>query len=260
MSRISVPKPPLTDAQIRDLIIKAQSGDLVAREKVFFAHVPLAKSRALNYKGSGVLLDDLLQEAYYGVLVALDHYNVQSAASFATYAGHYIQKYIHDALRNQNTNLPSCYDEDFFYEIKSYIDGVENFQLEFGYRPTDKEMSDYLDISLLRIRRLNRAAQTFMMPSVDYDSIPANYCIDSSMRPLEDALSCGLDISDLKTFLTPRQKEVLERRFGFTESGMPEKWAHISAAMGLSIGTVRLAYNIGLSKLRKAMLPDSDQP
>lgn len=259
MSRFSVPKPPLTDSQIRDLIIKAQAGDLEAREQVFFAYVPLAKSHALNYRGSGVLLDDLLQEAYYGVLVALDHYNCQSAASFATYAVHYIHKYIQDALRNQNTNLPSCYEEDFFYEVKSYIESTEKFQLEFGHRPTDKEMSDYLNISLLRTRRLSRAAHTFMMPSVDYDSIPANYCTDSSMRPLEDSISYGLDIIDMKTYLTPRQKEVLERRFGFTESGTPEKWAHISAAMGLSIGTVRLAYNIGLSKLRKAMLPDPDQ-
>lgn len=243
-------KPSLTDSEIRQYIKQAQEGDLDAKEKVILAHLSFAKHFAKRYLGKGVSEEDLYQEACYGILVALPRYDTTRKASFSTFASFYMDKYIHEAFLSQNSNLSGCYNRDFYYEVKKYKAFAEQYKEENGVAPSDKEMSNCLNISVWRTKRLRRAAEMFMAPSVDIDHI-ANYIpSDDSSRPLEDVVLNQSDVLDTSKALTPREIEVLKRRFGFTESGKTESWPKISAAMGLSYETLRITYNIALEKLR----------
>lgn len=253
MTSSSALKTPLTDAQIRDLIRKAQLGDPEAREKVILAYLPLAQSYAQKYQGYGVPLDDLYQEACYGIMVALVKYNPDRKERFATVASQFITKYIRgNAIQKQNSSLPSCYNKDFYFEIKEYISAVEDFKEKHGIEPTDAEMSECLNISMIRLQRRKLAAEAFLYPSQDFDL--ENYTEDTAFRPVEEEVlrrDSHTDLTNPKAALTKREKEVLERRCGFTPSGEPETWAEISAAMGLHIETLRISYNRALCKLRR---------
>ena len=253
MSISSVLKTPLTDPQIRDLIRQAQLGDPEAREKVILAYLPLAQTYAQKYHGYGVPFDDLYQEACYGIMVALVKYDPDRKERFATVASQYISKYIRcNALQKQNSSIPSCYNRNFYFEIKEYISAVENFKERFGAEPSDEEMSECLNISMIRLQRRKLAAEAFMCPAHDFDL--ENYTEDIAFRPVEEEVlrrDSRSDLANPKAALTKREIEVLERRFGFTDSGEPEKWEEISAAMGLHIETLRLSYNSAIRKLRK---------
>lgn len=259
MSSSTTSKSPLTDAQIRELIRRAHSGDSDARETVILEHLPLAKRFSARYEGYGVPPDDLYQEACYGLLLALNAYDPDREASFKTFCCPWMKKFICQyALPKQNSNIPSCYDRDFYLEIKKYIAAFERYKEENGREPTDDEMSEILNISLWRLRRLKQAAPGFLAPSIDIDGIPGAWA-DTSSRPLEEAYIRSLGLSTLKEILTEREIEVLERRFGYRNAGTPETWPEVSAKMGLSYETLRLTFRIAISKLQNTM-KSSDLP
>lgn len=258
MSTFTEFNPPEEDSKIRGLIERAQSGDFEAREDLFSSFLPLAKKYAEKYENYGVPAEDLYQEACYGLLIAIDRYDVNKDVRFATYAIRTICTYIkRNALFLQNSTIPSSYNEHFYYDIKKYIAEAEQFKEEFGVNPTDQDMSARLNKSLFRIRRIRSAADTFMCRSLDFDeNLMDNHSQDVTLRPVENSVlrkEHYIDISGLKMRLTPREMEVLERRCGFTESGEPESWDYISAAMGLGIRTVQIAYKTAIAKFQRVL-------
>lgn len=260
MSISSILKAPLSDCETRALIRKAQQGDMDAREQVILAYLPLAESYAAKYQGMGVPFEDLYQEACYGLIVSLLHYDPSRKEVFATLASHYITRYIHNnALSKQNYSIPAGYNQDFYYEIKSFLLAIEEYKNEHGKEPTDAELADHLNSSLLRIRRLKLAASAFLTPSSEYDYTNDNYTADITSRPVEDeVLSRESGINLLNSPLTPKEKEVLERRFGFTEDGIPQTLAQISAEMNLTLKRIQQIQQSAIAKLRNAMGEDPD--
>lgn len=251
MNSNSERKPSSADQELRELIKLAQKGDLAAKEKVFISILPTVTTMAKSYDGKGVPYDDLYQEACYGALIAMIHYDVNRSASFRTYAIYYMKKYLQDALFQQNINLPGCYNRDFYYEVRKYIDGVSRFKEEIGHEPTDNELSKYLNISVWRIKRLKIASHSFMLPSKNIDSISHDYCTDNTARSLEDDIFNSLLKEDLADILTPLESEVLNRRCNLNESVKPQTWAFISADMKLSVPTVQFAYRRAIAKVKK---------
>lgn len=70
----------------------------VDREALIGAHLDLARKMARERQGRGVALEDLEQEAVVGLCVAVDRYRPTLGPSFATYAAHWIRKYVDAAL------------------------------------------------------------------------------------------------------------------------------------------------------------------
>ena len=260
MSKSSILQESLSDSETRALICKAKQGDMDARERVILAYLPLAESYAAKYQNLGVPFEDLYQEACYGLIVSLLHYDPSRKEVFATLASHYIRKYIRDnALTKQNYTIPSCYNRDFYYEIKSFLAIKEKYIAEHGEEPTDSELSQLLNFSLFRIRRLKMAASAFLTPSSEYDYENENYSVDTTSRPVEDeVLSRESCLNIVNSPLTTKEREVLERRCGFTEDGIPQPWAQISAEMGLSIKWLQKLHQTAIIKLRKAVSEDPD--
>ena len=258
MSPALASTPPLTNSNIRELIRKVKTGDYEAREQVLLAFLPMAHNKAVRYQGYGVPYDDLYQEACYGILLAMEHYDPDRKETFGTFATHYVDKCIRDnALTKQNSFLPSCYNRDFYYEIKSFISSFQEIQSTLGRYPSELEISDYLDISILRVRRLKQASIAFLAPSLDADSaFLEGYPGSPIYRPVEDEvlrLVDPLDIFDKTPDLTPREREVLERRFGFTDSGEPQTWPEICASMGLCKFSLHEAFTSAIAKYRNAI-------
>ena len=251
MNSNSEPKPSLADQELRELIKQAQSGDLAAKEKVLLSALPMARGLAKKYAGNGVPFEDLYQEACYGLLVAMNHYDTSRLATFNTYATSYIKKYINNALLQQNSNLPGCYNRDFYYEIKKFMNGITRFKQEKGYTPTDSELSEYLNVSIWRIKRLKTASQSFMAPGKDFESIMNDHCASDTAHSFEDEIFEFIFKEDLSRILEPLEQEVFNRRFDLRQHSKPQTWAYISADLGLSVPTIHFAYRRAVSKIRK---------
>ena len=93
MSEMNARKP-ISDAELRELIAKAQNGNERARNKVIEANLRIVWSIAASYNGMDVF-EDILQNGNYGLCVAVDTFDVSRGTKFSTWALEYIRKYIY---------------------------------------------------------------------------------------------------------------------------------------------------------------------
>jgi RNA polymerase sporulation-specific sigma factor len=90
------------------LIARAKSGDQVAREQLVHRHIPLVSSRTAKYAvraSAGYAREDILQDAFSGLLKAIERYEDSHGAAFTTYATHCIDSTIRDGLRARRDTI-----------------------------------------------------------------------------------------------------------------------------------------------------------
>jgi len=75
----------LDNAQILDLVIKAQNGDQDAKEVLIKENSPLIKCLIKRFKGKGIEYDDLFQIGCLGFLKALKNFKAEFNVKFSTY-------------------------------------------------------------------------------------------------------------------------------------------------------------------------------
>src|SRR5947208_9572601 len=76
-------EPPQNEAA---LARRAQAGDTAARTQLINAGIPLVTAIARRYYSPHLEQDDLVQEGILGLCEAIDHFEDDRGADFATYA------------------------------------------------------------------------------------------------------------------------------------------------------------------------------
>ena len=70
----------------RELILRAQSGDMGATETLILENVALIKSIALKFRDRGTEFEDLMQIGTIGMLKAIKSFQMERGTAFSTYA------------------------------------------------------------------------------------------------------------------------------------------------------------------------------
>jgi len=94
----------VSDTELRDLITKAQNGNKRARSKAIEANIRIVWSIAASYNGMDVF-EDILQNANYGLCVAVDTFDVSRGTMFSTWALEQIRKYIGIGLTDESRTI-----------------------------------------------------------------------------------------------------------------------------------------------------------
>ena len=254
LTHSSLSQYKLSPEENQRLLKLCSEGDPDARERIILAYLPYVSSLCRKYEGKGVPYDDLFQEGSYGLMLALEKYDYSRNTSFASHATHYIEKHLRKAQISQSSFQPIVYKEDFFYEIQGYLRVLDEQTEMLNRSPSNHELAKALKTTEKKIRKLSQSLYTFFpiqdlvadMNCDNTDHLPTS--------PTEDAaLNNVLDLSCLNIGLSSREREILRRRFGFTDTGIPEDIASISAAMGLSYETIRITYERCINRIREAV-------
>ncbi len=86
--------PPLPPAQEAEYFRKMRDGDKKAREKLIEHNLRLVAHIVKKYYASGVDQDDLISIGTIGLIKAIDSFNAENGARFATYAAKCLQNEI----------------------------------------------------------------------------------------------------------------------------------------------------------------------
>lgn len=207
---------------------------------------------AIQYQNMSEL-DDLIQESYFGLCKAVDHYNPDMDASFIRYASFWIrQQLIRYIKKNKTVRIP----EHTHGKIREYKKAVQQWQQRYHREPTEAEISDYIGIDGKTLEEIKRSALMGKIGSLDvpvgeesdgtlYDLIP------SGMDDKEDVLNkvANEELAEvlwgMVEELPGQQSEVLKMRF---KDNM--KLREIGAVYGFSIDWARQIENKGLRTLR----------
>ena len=136
--------PVISNERMRQLFPLVHSGDMRAREEFIRGNLRLVLSVLQRFHHRGENVDDLFQVGCFGLIKALDHFDVTQNVRFSTYAVPMIIGEIRRYLRDNNAIRVSRSLRDIAYKSLSARDRL---QAELGREPTVQEIARKLELS-----------------------------------------------------------------------------------------------------------------
>lgn len=241
---------------------RARAGDFAARQSMIEHNLRLVVSIAKGYTGRGVPMSDLIEEGNLGLMHAIDKFEPERGFRFSTYATWWIRQSVDRALMYQGraVRLPV----NVVREVQQVLRArraLENDAALVASRPEGiraediaallgREASDIVD--LLAMAEAPRSLDAQLDPSGDEHSLGDSLVDELALDPEDSAHAHEVDtlLESWIATLSPREREVLEGRFGLHDRE-PETLDVISSRLGLTRERVRQVQNEALFKLKR---------
>lgn len=88
----------LDSSEINELIIEAQKGNDIARNKVVNSNLRFVVTIAKQFQHRGVPLMDLIEAGNLGLIYSVDKFNVDKGFTFLSYAVWWIKQFIYKSI------------------------------------------------------------------------------------------------------------------------------------------------------------------
>ncbi len=263
--------------QMRDLMLETRSApedlaDLVrvleerrwqyqqARRELAEGNLRLVVSIAKRYRSRGLPFSDLIQEGNRGLMRAVDKYEHRLGYKFGTYATWWIRQGITRALADHaRTIRVPCHQVGTLAAVER-VRG--ELAASLGREPSVEEIAGALGVTVEETQSLRIVSRH---PVSLHEPLGGD-----GERALEDFLDDRAAINPGKTVdqhllrerlsevlrsLTPREREVIEMRFGLKD-GQPRTLEEVARTYGITRERIRQIEARGLLKLRQPLRSD----
>ena len=211
--------PLLSADEEIDLAVRMAQGDIDARKRLSEANLRLVVSIAKRYVGRGMQFLDLIQEGNLGLIKAVEKFDHTKGFKFSTYATWWIRQAITRAIADQARTIRIPV---HMVETINKVKKVSSLLLhKNGHEPTAEEISAELDMPVDKVREIMRVAQEPVSLETpigeEEDSHLGDFIPDEDASEPSEAASFSLlkeQLMEVLDTLTPREKKVLELRFG----------------------------------------------
>jgi RNA polymerase primary sigma factor len=211
----------LTAAEEVELARQIEAGSEQARRHLTEANLRLVVSVARRYTASGMPLLDLVQEGNIGLMRAVEKFDHRRGFKFSTYATWWIRQAISRAVADKarTIRLPVHVGERYSQLVRT----ARTLTQELGRDPSEEEIAEAAGMRLDQVRSLVSAARepvSLEVPIGDEDGGRLGDLIeDVAPGPEETATADALrtEIETLLTTLTPRERRVLQLRYGLVD-------------------------------------------
>ena len=244
----------LTFDQERELLKRAQTGNIEARNELIMHNMRLVKSIAGHYTCAGLDNDDLISIGSMGLIPAIEKFDLTSTHKFSTYATYWIKQAIRREIINQNraVRIPANVQETYNKIRKA----TEALRQALGHEPTKHQVAKAVGMTAKEVEEIT---SFFMEPIstdttlTDEDETTVGDLIadENSIDPIDAVYSVELKtmVSAVLDTLPEKEREVIKLRFGI--DGHPQRsLEEVGAILGYSREWIRRIEERALIKLR----------
>ena len=238
-----------------DLILRAQKGDVYARNLIIENSISLIKKiAAKSIQTSSIPSSDLVQEGIFGLLTAIEKFKPEMGAKFSTYASWWIKQAMFKAISEQSYayNIP-VYIQETMSRFKRAKQQMEQKALN---QVSNKEVAKKLNISEEKINVfLGVLTKTLSIESginlTDNSELTLSEVIEDEKQNVERTVISNelkQDIKQALDNLKEKEKNVIILRFGL-ENQQKQTLEQIGESYGVTKECIRQIEKRALNKI-----------
>ncbi len=248
--------PMITHEREIELAKRIEAGDRDAMKQFILANLRLVVSIAKRYVGRGLTLLDLIQEGNIGLIRAVQRYDWRRGHRFSTHATWWIRQAISRAVADKGRTI----------RLPVYVNTALNrirrerqrLLQELGREPSEQELADATGLDPIRMVELQAAPGapvSLELPvGEDEEQELGDVLADTESASPED-IATTQTLKDevqrvLESVLTPRERLVLQLRFGLGNS-QAHPLEQVGRELGITRERVRQIEAGALAKLRQ---------
>lgn len=255
--RVASAHDVLTPQQERDLISKAQAGDLRARELLIKHNLRLVIKIAKKFHGKGLTIGDCVQEGILGLDHALDKFDQSKGFKFSTYFVRWVAQYINRATQNKGRliRIPINKHDKASKIKKTYW--------EYRYKYQEAPSLDDLFFLLPHIPREEIAEIGRHLQDIDSldkktkegedDHLTKLHYLADERNNFEQTAEDVVDkekLTELLSILDREDRMFLEYRFSLLDRGKTKTYGQIASLFDMTIDQVKKKELLIFEKLR----------
>lgn len=237
---------------------RVECGDRDALEQLIIANLRLVVSIAKRYVGRGLVLLDLIQEGNLGLMHAARIYDWRRGARFSTHATWWIRQTIIRSIDEQSRTIrvPVAVSQAISRSYREH----ERLQMERGCEPSAQELAEATGMDpgqWSALQTVSRAPLSLeLLVGEDEDEPLSDRLLDTEAASLEDLAITQIESEEVRhvltSILTPRERQVLQWRFGL--DGRPMLLLReVGNQMGIGAERVRQIEERALRKMKRAL-------
>ena len=232
----------LSEEEMKALKSAVKKGER-SKQRLAEANLRLVVSIAKRYVGRGMLFLDLIQEGNLGLIKAVEKFDYTKGYKFSTYATWWIRQAITRAIADQarTIRIPVHMVET----INRMRQATNQLVYQNGHEPTPEELAKAMDMSVERVREIQRMAQepaSLESPvGEEEDSSLGDFVADENAEApgkAADRAMVAQQINQALKSLTPREEKVIRLRFGL-DDGRPRTLEEVGRDFGVTRERVR---------------------